>query len=180
MRGLYACFFFLHYFNSGLFFGSFPNLFAHRSSYIIIWDRKQVARVKNRNNFGGSRQQDVEFALASYMPVFVLKMKVKYDHFDILSVWFLDLCQIVLKVDITILPHIWWKQKSTHWFGDFTTTECIEIIIIINLVLEFLSGPSLVRFHHQSSKDNPSTSLKYLRQFWPDCLCAVCGSVISN
>lgn len=80
-------------------------------------------------------------------------MKVKYDHFDILSVWFLDLCQFFLKVNIAILPHIWWKQKSNYWFGDFTTTECIEIIIT-NLVLEFLRGPSLVRFHYRSSKDN--------------------------
>ena len=30
------------------------------------------------------------------------------------------------------------------------------------LVLQFLRGPSLVRFHHQSSKDNPNTSLKYI------------------
>lgn len=47
-----------------------------------------MARIKNRNNFGGSRQQDVEFALTSYKAVFVLKMKVKYDDFEILSVWF--------------------------------------------------------------------------------------------
>lgn len=89
-----------------------------------------MARIKNRNNFGGSRQQDVEFALTSYKAVFMLKMKVKYVDFDILSVWFLDLCQFFLEMDITILPHIWWKQKSNHWSGDFTTTECIQIIII--------------------------------------------------
>lgn len=34
-----------------------------------------------------------------------------------------------------------------------------------NLVLQFFRDPSLVRFHQQSTKDNPSTSLKYFGQF---------------
>ena len=123
-----------------------------------------MARIKNRNNFGGSRQQDIEFALASYKAVFVLKMKVKYDHrhsfrVPLCSMWIchqqLSICNPkILKSEVLQLKSFLDSSSLRNYFSSkvmaqfFSTSQRNPIAIAA-----ICSSKSLCHLYHQTGHE---------------------------